>query len=166
MDHPLVLELDAVGSPLSCLPLGFHFDCMEDNSTFLMEGVFLNSIYVCVWTHSAAKWLKVVDCCSSLFGSANMFFYASLLDGDHVSLSVQLWWGCQSHWLAPNRPYEEAQNPRQANHSIPSPINIYPTESVNLGEKILSLNWKTFCFHWSCWAGAAGAHPSPPNGLQ
>lgn len=88
MDYFLVLELDVVGLFLSCFLLGFYFDCMEDNFIFLMEGVFFNSIYVCVWIYLVVKWLKVVDCCSFLFGFVNMFFYVFFFDGDYVFFLV------------------------------------------------------------------------------
>ena len=49
MGHPLVLDLDLVQIHLwTVFFLGSIFGYMEDNSTFLMEDVFLNCVCVCV----------------------------------------------------------------------------------------------------------------------
>ena len=49
MDHPLVLDLDLVQIHLwTVFLLGSIFGYMKDNSTFLMEDVFLYSVCVCV----------------------------------------------------------------------------------------------------------------------
>ena len=55
MGHPLVLDLDLVQIHLwTVFFLGSIFGYMEDNSTFLMEDVFLNCVCVCVHVCASA----------------------------------------------------------------------------------------------------------------
>lgn len=100
MDDPLVLDLDLVQIHLwTVFLLGSIFGYMEDNSTFLMEDVFLNSVCVCVNACACMRSNPMAES-SGLFvtlWSANMVCCSSFPGGGHIALSMRPLRDCPSH---------------------------------------------------------------------
>lgn len=131
-----------------------------------MEDVFLNSMCVWMCTCKAAKWLKVMACCSSLLWSANMFSVPLFLMGIR-SPSYCNADGVVYHLDLP--PTNHMSKPKTQDRPVivpPSPVNSDSSNRVShsLGEKMFP-DLRNFLFLLKLLSCGSWAHPSPPRGL-